>query len=331
MTTATGSPTAPRVLLVWACWLLLALCGTQAQHHWNSGKCPEELQKDCDADRLNSRQFCEICAGSHQSALHAAGCSDSDISGFCSNETCATQLPAQCDSSRGSCAVCQQCAAKNSLCTSVQRASYCEDSCEDPRERSQACELQLLSSCDHQRREGEMACLTCAGSLSPTLASAKNCTKNMFVDFCGNNSCISSLAGQCSGSTNAHMRECFNCTLCAVASRDNTSCRSADETAYCHAVAPSRAHNPTCDTTMMHYCGGNISSGIIDCSICIGENYDKITRAGCTKDRAENFCKQATEGSLDCMDLVRKLCANFTTTCGKCAECVSALKDVCEC
>lgn len=48
-----------------------------------STRCAAELVRQCQYDKVEGLGTCEACAGSHQSQLHSAGCTEQDIKFFC--------------------------------------------------------------------------------------------------------------------------------------------------------------------------------------------------------------------------------------------------------
>lgn len=93
-------------------------------------RCLAALTQGCNAARQQSVFQCGICAGSAAVALHSAGCSETEIGGFCANQTCGAKLVSLCGPARQASSYdCGLCVGSNqpalTECTAVQEKEWC--------------------------------------------------------------------------------------------------------------------------------------------------------------------------------------------------------------
>ena len=93
-------------------------------------RCLSTLTQGCNTAREQSVFQCGICAGAAAAALHSVGCSETEISGFCANQTCGAKLVSLCGPARQASAYdCGLCVGSNrpalTQCTTGQEKEWC--------------------------------------------------------------------------------------------------------------------------------------------------------------------------------------------------------------
>ena len=114
---------------------------------------------------------------------------------------------------------------------------------------SPACSAALRSTCDTQRRQGDLLCIECAGAHQGSLHSA-GCAQADIGAFCANQTCGTQLSQACAASRG----DCAACTGCAtrlIGNNTSSACNVSDVSAFCEGAC---ARERQCAASMLRLC-----------------------------------------------------------------------------
>jgi hypothetical protein len=216
--------------------------------------CDDVLERLCESERTQGMVPCAMCAGQHKAEL--PNCSDTQITSFCTNSSCAARLAQRCRSPSGgggtsSCVGCANCtrqAGAASGCSLAQQLSFCATVVPPSPPEPPSCDAVLAQGCDAERKRGLVPCAECVGAMQHA-ATAANCSEGEITAFCSNATCYSALAGRCPRTVGS-AGGCQKCAACAVAVAGQSGaaqqrCTAAAIGSFCAPLAPTPTPTPS--------------------------------------------------------------------------------------